>query len=156
MAVAFTAGDLRELAGDAGFERGERCVAAVSELRLRDGELRAVVSGTEPYRVWLDVRTLDGDCECPHADEGAFCKHLVAVGLTELGDRNAHFAQDEGDGAAPEDEAALEEDLESLYGYLSDLPRSTLVDLLLDAAEEDAWLRDRLLDRESRGLREYR
>jgi uncharacterized Zn finger protein len=147
----FTAEDLWELAGDRSFQRGERYVAAVSELRVRDGELRAVVCGSEPYRVWLDQMTLEGDCECPYADQGAFCKHLVAVGLAELKGVGREVPQ-----RSEHDEPHDEHDLESLYDYLADLERTTLIDLLLDASEEDAWLRSRLLARERRTSQEYR
>lgn len=51
--------------------------------------LEAVVQGTKPYhtRVWVDVHDglLSGDCDCPHADDGYFCKHQVAMALTLRG-----------------------------------------------------------------------
>lgn len=51
--------------------------------------LEAVVQGTQPYetRVWIDVNdgTLSGDCDCPHAHDGFFCKHQVALALTLRG-----------------------------------------------------------------------
>jgi len=151
VSTTFTPEDLRELAGDRSYERGEGYVSAVMGLRPRDGEIRAVVCGSEPYRVRLDQQTLEGDCECPYADQGAFCKHLVAVGLAELRGLGRETPR-----RFEEETEQEEEDLETLYAYLADMERTTLVDLLLDAAEEDAWLRRRLLARAGRDDHAYR
>ncbi len=51
--------------------------------------LEGVVDGTKRYhtRVWVDAHDgmLSGDCDCPHADDGYFCKHQVAMALTLRG-----------------------------------------------------------------------
>lgn len=78
------------------FARGQTYAAssAVQEAELaypQDGaciELRATVMGTQPYACTLQVSgedALAGDCDCPHAQDGYFCKHQVALGLTLRG-----------------------------------------------------------------------
>lgn len=44
----------------------------------------AVVRGTQDYRAAIDIDAdgvLEGDCACPHAQDGYFCKHQVALAL---------------------------------------------------------------------------
>jgi uncharacterized Zn finger protein len=52
---------------------GDRSGAAVT----------ATVDGTTPYAVRLAIgrHGVEHDCTCPAGNEGAFCKHLVAVAL---------------------------------------------------------------------------
>ena len=83
---------LRQLAGDRAFARGEGY--------SRDGRIAlsevsgSVVSGeafgTETYRFRLERRNGDWHwhCDCPAADDGSFCKHLVAAVLTAYRDRD--------------------------------------------------------------------
>lgn len=81
------------LSGPAVFARGTTYAASgaieiLPDAPLEPGEcaaLQAVVHGTHPYqvRVWLDEEDgLDGECDCPHAQEDNFCKHQVALALT--------------------------------------------------------------------------
>ncbi|MDS1270577.1 SWIM zinc finger family protein [Lipingzhangella sp. LS1_29] len=129
MAAAYTADDLLSQAGATSFERGADYVTSVANLRVRGGELHAIVHGREPYRVRLGVGDgLAGDCTCPHAEEGNFCKHLVAVGLAKL--RGTSIDED------PEDA----DDEEELRTALSELDHGELVDLLVDAAATDEHL----------------
>ncbi|WCM94264.1 SWIM zinc finger family protein [Acidovorax sp. NCPPB 2350] len=83
---------LQRMSGPAVFGRGRTYAASgaietLQESPLRPGEqaaLAAVVHGTQAYqvRVWIDADDeLDGACDCPHAQEGNFCKHLVALSL---------------------------------------------------------------------------
>jgi hypothetical protein len=83
----FTEADLRRLAGAASFERGLGYVGQVTDLDLSAGAVTATVSGTDDYDVILapGAQGLRWDCSCPFAQEGAFCKHCVAVGLVVLG-----------------------------------------------------------------------
>lgn len=135
MAASYTRDDLLASAGEQSFKRGEDYIDAVADLRLRGGALHATVYGTQPYRVRLGIGSggLDGDCTCSYADGGAFCEHLVAVGLAKLEGVGS------GDGAAEEDEDTAE-----LRDYLESLDHAELVELLLDAAAEDDWLETRL------------
>lgn len=87
---------LRDLAGAAVFGRGQTYAGsgAIEDAdipALEPGEqmaLAAVVRGTQRYetRVWIDADDqVDGDCDCPHAEDGHFCKHQVALALTLRG-----------------------------------------------------------------------
>jgi uncharacterized Zn finger protein len=77
--------DIRQLAGERFFARGERYfdegrVHGLTEYR---GQVAAKVAGTEDYRVklWAERGDLGYSCSCPVGDEGEFCKHCVAVAL---------------------------------------------------------------------------
>ena len=87
---------LQQLAGEAVFRRGEVYArdGSVQEPEmspLEDGEriaLEAMVRGTDRYevRVAIDRRDrLHGRCDCPHAGDGFFCKHQVALSLVLRG-----------------------------------------------------------------------
>ncbi len=87
---------LRDLAGAAVFGRGQTYAASgaiegADIPPLEPGEqmaLAAVVRGTQPYRtrVWIDDDgDVEGYCDCPHAEDGYFCKHQVALALTLRG-----------------------------------------------------------------------
>jgi len=139
MAAAFTRQDLLDLAGPHLFERGLACVDAVAELRLQDGALLATVHGREPCLVRLGVgpEGLSGRCACPEGDSGQWCEHMVAVGLAKLDGVGGSDDGDDGDRVAGGEDHPL-------YEYLSGLDHDTLVDLLIEAAEDDEELGDRL------------
>ncbi len=83
----FTEDDLRALAGAKSYARGEGYLDAVANLRSVPGGFAATVHGTEAYRVRLlgaEGEGVSGTCDCPMGEGGAFCKHLVAVGLVLL------------------------------------------------------------------------
>lgn len=76
---------LRELAGDLVFDRG-MAYAMESRVNLKHtSALDAVarVRGTQSYttHLWFEDGELQCDCTCPHAADGAFCKHMVATAL---------------------------------------------------------------------------
>jgi uncharacterized Zn finger protein len=79
---------LRSLADPRSYERGEEYyeMDAVGPLTEREGEITAKVEGTRTYKVklWDDDGELDYSCTCPVGEDGDFCKHCVAVGLTWL------------------------------------------------------------------------
>jgi uncharacterized Zn finger protein len=132
--VWFDDKDLRRLAGAKSYERGVRYVGQVGDLdELPDGVV-GTVHGTEPYRVRLRDRggSLDGDCTCPYGQDGAFCKHCVAVGLVLLAD--ASKAPPRRRKPAPVD----------LRVYLTSVDPAELVGLLLDMAADDPALHRRL------------
>src|SRR5699024_12355795 len=70
----------------------------------------AVVTGAEDYVVQIEVasRDLAGSCTCPFAEDGFFCKHMVATVRRwaeagtedEAHDRDAVQQEDEGEEAA--------------------------------------------------------
>ncbi len=126
---------LRALAWGRSFERGHGYAVDGRVKRLKVGcdELSATVRGAEAYRVrlWLDDGEPQFSCTCPVAADGLFCKHCVAVGL-------AAFDAELGGGAAGAPPDA------GLRDYLEGLEMSRLVDLLLEQAAEDEFLRGRL------------
>ena len=101
---------LLRLSGPAVFARGQTyamggAIETLTDAALLPGEqaaLQAVVQGTQPYqtRAWIDEDDeLDGECDCPHAQDGYFCKHLVALCLVWRGERG-------GESPAPDAQAA--------------------------------------------------
>jgi len=76
---------LRELAGDAAFERGKNYFAEERVASLMDTAkgFKASVDGNESYTVAvaIDDSSITHECSCPVGREGAFCKHLVAACL---------------------------------------------------------------------------
>ncbi|MCX2922852.1 SWIM zinc finger family protein [Streptomyces sp. NEAU-W12] len=135
--VGFGEDDLRALAGARSFERGLGCLGAVSGLEVGEGSVTAVVHGTDVYEVEL---TLGGDegvsgwCDCPYGQEGNFCKHCVAVGLTVL--RRVK--------TIPRQRAAARARASGLEAWLSALPRDGLLALVREQIAEDRELRRRL------------
>ncbi len=76
---------LRDCAGEDVFKRGEIYFAAGRASMARDGGDNATfkVKGTKTYstELYFEDVGLHTDCNCPHAQEGAFCKHMVAAAL---------------------------------------------------------------------------
>lgn len=131
LARLVTRAALEKLAGERSFARGAAYFenGAVTDLvRTRDA-IKARVLGSDEYRVALRAagRALDGSCTCPHAEEGAFCKHAVAAGLAWL-----HEGSPSEEGLAP------------LRAHLGSQSRERLVELLLEQASEDPEFRMRL------------
>jgi uncharacterized Zn finger protein len=86
MNLPFTETDLRRVAAHRSFERGLDYLGSVSGIDVRRGRATATVYGSDAYLVsltWADGEP-DGDCTCPHGENGFFCKHCVALGLTLL------------------------------------------------------------------------
>lgn len=82
---------LRALAGAKVLERGQAYASAGAvqalghEIEAGSLRVRAVVAGTHDYQVELTLAPdgeLDADCDCPHAADGYFCKHQVALALS--------------------------------------------------------------------------
>lgn len=119
----FSEDDLRGQAGDVSFARGTKYLEAVEALDDVAGGVAAVVSGTDRYTVRLRNvgGELVGECTCPHAADGFFCKHCVAVGLLVL--------EGGADGGAAD-----------VRGYVESLDRVELIDLIVEHANEDPVL----------------
>jgi tetratricopeptide (TPR) repeat protein len=88
MVLQFTESDVRRLALDQSFLRGENYYAsgAVTEVEQRGDRITARVWGTQAdaYRVTIELGAssiLSTRCSCPY-DWGGICKHIVAVLLT--------------------------------------------------------------------------
>ena len=79
---------LRTLAGKLVYERGAAYSQRGQVLSWVEAAetITAQVQGTQRYevRLWLRTGQLQYSCTCLFAAEGAFCKHLVAVGLQGL------------------------------------------------------------------------
>lgn len=123
---------LLDTAGQLSFDRALDYLDHVSGRRFSEGWVHATVSGRARYRVQL---TDEGDffwiCDCPWALEGHCCKHVVAVGLVHL------FEREHGDRTpqVPEIAAHLRSlDHESLVGLLlAETERSPALALDLEA-----------------------
>lgn len=124
--------ELERLAGPAALERGvgyflER---RVRHLHTNPRGLNAEVAGSRRYQLWIHEEDdrLDWFCDCPAAEDGAFCKHLVAAVLT--------LRDDQSPSADTADNALLE--------ALSECAPTQLAEWLLEAAQRDPELEQRL------------
>ncbi|MDN3260638.1 hypothetical protein QWJ26_12590 [Streptomyces sp. CSDS2] len=136
-AVGFGEDDLRALAGARSFERGLGYLDAVRGLEVGEGSVTAVVDGTDVYEVELALggdEGVSGWCDCPYGQEGNFCKHCVAVGLTVL--RRAE--------TVPRQRAAARARAFGLEAWLSALSRDELLALVREQLAGDRELRRRL------------
>lgn len=125
------------LAGARSFERGLGYVDAVSGVEVGDAWISASVHGTERYKVELTLSgrgELAGECDCPYGQEGNFCKHLVALGLTAI-------AQE---ADLPLRRESARDRARGLDVWLSGLSREELLAVVGDEIAEDRQLRRRL------------
>ncbi len=74
------------------FKRGQAYAQsdAVQGVEQEDGPVpaaRATVTGTQPceVEVWVDEGAVGGQCDCPNAEDGGFCKHQVALAMVWRG-----------------------------------------------------------------------
>lgn len=157
----FSLDAIRALASEKTFARGmayfhEGAVGTIDE----DGDtISATVTGTHPYHVEFTNcdGELDYDCTCPVGEDGEFCKHAVALGLAWLENGGEEVFQADAS-KTPKKKRVSKSDM--LRKYLVTLSESELRDTLIDAAERDPNLRDRLLlaakGRDSRGIADLR
>lgn len=128
---------LETLAGERYFERGQGYFrnGVVDLLHADEREIAANVLGAESYgtRLWLNRGQLNWACTCPLGEQGAFCKHLVATGLTWL----AQQTRNPGAYEAPE--------LRTIRAFLEQSDRGTLAHILQSRAMRDDGLMDELL-----------
>ncbi|MFD5113175.1 SWIM zinc finger domain-containing protein [Streptomyces sp. NPDC058391] len=134
--LGFTEGDLRRLAGARSFQRGLGYLTAVSPLEIGDGTVAATVDGTDAYEVELSEGEdgLTGGCDCPYGQEGNFCKHCVAVGLTVLGQAES----------VPRQRAAAMSRARQLNMWLESRTRDELLSLVREHLAGDRDLRRRM------------
>ncbi|MEK6424338.1 MAG: SWIM zinc finger family protein [Burkholderia gladioli] len=148
LADVLTLVEIRSLADPTTFARGKSYFhdGVVSSLEERDGEVRATVRGTHRYRVRLTAEhgSLAYRCNCPVGDSGIFCKHAVAVALSWLENTGVEvFRADEPAPTKPRKKRKTYADI--VRDYVATLSKEALQTYLLDAAERDVALRDRLL-----------
>ncbi|MFI8520344.1 SWIM zinc finger domain-containing protein [Streptomyces sp. NPDC085481] len=132
-----TEAKLRALAGEISFERGLGYVDAVSGVDVGDGWIRASVRGSERYESELVLdgpKGPAGTCDCPYGQEGNFCKHLVALGLTVI-------AQE---ADLPRRRESARDRARGVDAWLSGLSREDLLALVREEIAGDRQLRRRL------------
>lgn len=139
---AFSEEALRRMAGARAYERGCEYFRSglVGPLREADGVIEAEVSGSLDYRsrLWLEGGQLDYSCTCPVGDDGGFCKHLVALGLT-FATSPAKSAKAQ---SRPRNDRAISDG--DVRVHLADRSKAQLIELLMRHAEADELLRRRL------------
>lgn len=81
----FDVNELRELAGEKAFVRGQGYAdnGHIALLSVNDGGVLAAAFGTSDYTVWLKRSGpgISGHCSCPVYKDAGFCKHMVATAL---------------------------------------------------------------------------
>lgn len=120
---------------------------AVGLLDADEYEVRASVKGTQRYRVRLTAGTdgeLEYECDCPVGDDGTFCKHAVAVALSWLENAGEEvFEPSENESAKPRKKRKTHD--EQIREYLETLDEIALRGWLIEAADRDRGIRDKLL-----------
>lgn len=133
---------LRRLAGPQSFDRGEQYFTRglVRSLSEYEGTITAKVKGTHTYSVKLRQNdgALEHSCTCPMGDEDIFCKHCVAVGLAwlETGNNSKGTIKRKGSPA--------EVSMKDVKGHLESLDKDTLIDMIVQRAQDDDLLREKL------------
>ena len=140
---------IQELADTRTFARGNAYFhdGTVGLLDADEYEVRADVQGTQRYRVRLAAGSdgeLEYECDCPVGDDGIFCKHAVAVALSWLENAGEEvFEPSEKESAKPRKKRKTQE--EQIREYLETLSESALREWLIEAADRDRGIRDKLL-----------
>src|SRR5258708_9093954 len=145
---------LRAAAGERSFERGVSYLDAVAGLETVGNKVIATVRGTGDYLVVLTLGEaatgsgLRGECGCPYGQEGFFCKHCVAVGLTVMRNARAPVRRAAGketsraaqtSGGSAESGKTRASDISS---WLNSLSREELLAIVCDQViEDDDWRR---------------
>ena len=128
---------LETLAGERYFERGLAYFrdGVVNLFHADEREIAGNVLGTEFYgvRLWLKRGLLNWACTCPLGEQGEFCKHLVATGLTWL----AQQSRNPGAYESPE--------LSTIRAFLEQSDQRTLTQILQSRAMRDDGLMAELL-----------
>ncbi len=125
------------------FDRGAAyarhgAVEIVGEDPMPEPAVRARVAGSDTYdvEVWIEADAVAGDCTCPHAADGWFCKHQVALAIVWRQRRaGAPASSSEAAGVRPA-RTALER-RQSLRAFLHGQDAASLADKLLDLATRD-------------------
>jgi len=149
LADILTLRTVHELADARTFARGEACFhdGAVGLLDADACEVRTDVHGTRRYRVRLAVgadEELEYECDCPVGDDGTFCKHAVAVALSWLENAGEEvFQRGEEERGKSRRRRKTHED--QIREYLGTLSESALREWLVEAADRDRGIREKLL-----------
>lgn len=139
---------LRQMAGARSFERGAAYFRGghVNPIAEEGNEIAAKVEGTRSYRarLWIERNALDYSCTCPVGEDGEFCKHCVALGLSWL-ERATSGERPTPARSANAKSKGSSVTMHDVRTYLSKQKPSVLVDLLMQHAEQDEILQRRLL-----------
>lgn len=135
------------------FKRGQAYAQsdAVQAVEQEDGPLpaaRATVVGTQPYEVevWVDEGAVGGQCDCPNAEDGWFCKHQVALAMVWRGllggdvpatDETARAKLAESAAKAAKRARTIEDRREALAEFLSSQDAQVMAQRLLELADRD-------------------
>ena len=124
--TSLTEQQLHQAAGETSFGRGEDYVRYVRGARVDGTRATGSIQARNVYTVSLDWSSgkPTGSCTCPHHAGGAFCKHLVALGLVVI---------DAATGSVPEPTL--------LDDQLASLTEDDMRSLLRDLAERDDGVR---------------
>ena len=135
---AFSAQAITALAGPRVYPRG---VGYHADGRVEFGEMTdqrmgATVRGSVPYSVelWIDRGEPGWSCTCPYAEDGAFCKHCVAVAL-QFAEEPVSILPRAPDPA----DAGLAADVSA---HVEGLSRERLIEIVLGHCESDWRLRE--------------
>jgi len=133
--AGFTKADLELAAGARSYERGLGYLHAVADLEVTHTGITATVYGSSEYRVRLASGGggISGACTCPYGQDGFFCKHCVAVGLSVLA-----IGDD-----LPEQIEASRVRREALESWLESFSKEELLAELLAILDDDRNLRQR-------------
>lgn len=134
---------LKDYADGSSYGRGKQYFDSESVFGMEEyqGKVVAKVSGTQDYKVKLWAKPEDQlgyDCNCPYAEEGNFCKHLVAVGLAWIAQRKGEIKQ-------PSKKQNRTTNLEDVKAYLQTREKSELVEMLMQEVLENENLRRDLM-----------
>lgn len=136
-----TQATMRNLARCRSFERGEGYFFndAVDYISEDKGVIKGAVQGTYLYKVkiWASGGMINYDCNCPVGQEGAFCKHCVAVGLKWLHEKRTH------DKLSKKKKFKTSED--DIHAYLMHLGKKELADMIIERMYEDNPFRELLI-----------
>jgi len=133
---------VRRLAGAQSYQRGLDYFSHghVESLEETADGVRALVRGNQDYTVSLtaDDGVLDYSCDCPVGSDGTFCKHCVAAALAWM-NRNA------GPATPATRPKAKQLTLADAGKILQGEDKETLARMMLDWAQDDDRLRERLI-----------
>lgn len=148
-ACALSDSALSQASSAAIFGRGKAyarsgAVELVDEDPMPEPALRALVTGSQNYttEVWIEGDEVAGSCDCPHADDGWFCKHQVAVALVWRDRLGGHAETVEAPARSPAPGGArrartASEKRQDLHDFLHGQQAATLADRLLGLADQD-------------------
>ena len=111
----------------------------VELLELDASRVRARVRGTIPYGVTLGLSGGDASwsCTCPVGEDGAMCKHVVAVAFAAIGD-------DDPDAVIPATASASAGDDPDVVRFVAGLDHDELVAIIVAQADVDWRLCEKL------------